>query len=131
MMGYSYSEDDTPLMCFNGPKSWQLNWYNDSHVELDPTSSYFSGDLVGVADYSSGTGQNIILKLINSNKGNKDNDYYVTFNRATGINASPEEGGDQVLVTRRVSGTGYEPSYLLALLSANSEYTLKQYDGTN
>lgn len=25
MLGYSYSQDDGPLMCFNGAKSWQVS----------------------------------------------------------------------------------------------------------
>ncbi len=25
--GYSYENDEGPVMCFNGPKTYQLGWY--------------------------------------------------------------------------------------------------------
>ena len=39
LMGYSYSYDDYPYMCFNGAKSWELGWYSDGHVSVDTQSS--------------------------------------------------------------------------------------------
>ncbi|KAI2503877.1 Gametolysin peptidase M11 [Fragilaria crotonensis] len=34
LMGYSYGNDDGPIMCFNGPKTWQLGWFSEYHVDL-------------------------------------------------------------------------------------------------
>ena len=53
MMGYSYSGDDGPLMCFNPGKSWNLGWYTDRHATADPLSQTWTGTLVGVAEYAS------------------------------------------------------------------------------
>ena len=51
MMGISYGQDDTS-MCFNPGKSWQLGWYQDKNVFLDPQSTTsFRADLVGVEHY--------------------------------------------------------------------------------
>lgn len=35
-MGNPYYEDDVGQMCFNGAKSWQLGWYIDATMTVDP-----------------------------------------------------------------------------------------------
>ena len=55
LMGYSYSDDDSPAMCFNGHKSWELGWYCKGHVTIDGQSkSFFKGKLIGVNNYKLG-----------------------------------------------------------------------------
>ena len=51
MMGYSYSNDDGPIMCFNPGKSWSLGWYTNAYATADPLSQTWSGTLFGVNDY--------------------------------------------------------------------------------
>jgi hypothetical protein len=64
MMGYSYNQDDTPVMCFNAAKSSQLTWYSDK--ELTITQSW-TGKVIGLADYGNASSeQNVILKAENS-----------------------------------------------------------------
>lgn len=53
MMGYSYSTDEGPIMCFNPAKSWQLGWYDGRYATVDPLSQTWSGKLIGVTDYQS------------------------------------------------------------------------------
>jgi hypothetical protein len=51
-MGYSYSQDDGPVMCFNGAKSWQTGWYNPKSAVVTPsTGGCFEGNLYGIADF--------------------------------------------------------------------------------
>ena len=39
MMGYSYNQDEGPVMCFNGVKSWQLDWYPNGRETITPLRS--------------------------------------------------------------------------------------------
>ena len=107
--------DDDRNICFNGPKNSQLGWYSDREVIV---SNYYYGQLYGIADYG-GTNSDakMILKVPDGNL-----DFYVTFNRATGVNAGTKEGANQVLVHSRRSGSGYATSLLLAKLSRGQKY---------
>merc|ERR1711862_916042 len=82
----------------------------------------FTGRLIGLADYSTldaSSGDVVMVKI----KGYSV-DYYISFNRKTGINKGTYEGGNQVLVHSR-AGDGYTVSYLLAKLSAQKSYTIE------
>ena len=119
LMGFGYpNEDDSPAMCFNGAKSWQLGWYNTSHVELSlTTGSTWTGDLFGVVDFdpSLTAGQNVIVRFGFS----QGLYYYVMFNLAEGFNKGTKEGANQVLVTQQYYGYS---SQLLAKLSEGDLY---------
>ncbi len=93
-MGSLYGEENGPLMCFNAAKSWQLGWYDDKAVIVSPSSSSWSGRMMGISDYSNSSTQTVLLKL----ETGMDEDYYVNFNRKSGINRDVRESGDQVLV---------------------------------
>eukprot|EP00814_Leptocylindrus_danicus_P019785 CAMPEP_0116024062 /NCGR_PEP_ID=MMETSP0321-20121206/12060_1 /TAXON_ID=163516 /ORGANISM="Leptocylindrus danicus var. danicus, Strain B650" /LENGTH=591 /DNA_ID=CAMNT_0003495655 /DNA_START=30 /DNA_END=1802 /DNA_ORIENTATION=+ len=120
MMGYSYSSDDDPLMCFNAPKNWQLGWYSDGQKVV---TSGWRGKIYGIADYGGvdHNGSVVLVQIPASVHGGTD-DWYVSFNRQTGINAGTQEGGDQVLLHRRPAGTGFAESTLVAKLSAGTLY---------
>jgi len=103
-------------MTFNGAKNGaQLSWYNDRRV-----TAPFNGDLYGISDY--GTTDSSAKMNIKFTEGSKD--YYVSFNKATGINAGTREYPNQVLVHSRSIGTGYATSVLEAHLTAGSSYTV-------
>jgi hypothetical protein len=96
-------------MCFNAAKSWQLGWYSDKTVELSPfptAAVSWSGALVGIAEYNITSPSDIVLIKIKTGTGE---DYYINFNRKTGINSETQEGGDQVLVAKQ-GGNGVEYS---------------------
>lgn len=119
LMGYSYGQDDFPRMCFNGAQSWQLGWYSSKHVTLTafPESVLnWSGTLVGMAEYDRTNGnEHVIVKL----ETGTSFDYYINFNRKTGINDETQEGGDQVLITSRGGdGLTYSNSLLVAKLGS-------------
>ena len=112
-MGFSYNEDEGPIMCFNGPKNWQLGWYADRHVTLNSGDSWF-GNIYGLSDYTATSNDDaIVIKIAAS-----PDDIYVSYNRATGINAGTVEGINQVLVHTKVAGeSSYGESKLVAKLS--------------
>jgi hypothetical protein len=101
MMGYSYRQDDTPKMCFNPAKNWQLGWFDDKHIDVkannlsqDPTSY----TLNGVVDYDTiSPGAGIVLKI---------NNYYIGYNRATEFNGDVLEAANQVTVIEKLGSPG-------------------------
>ena len=114
LMGAMWRDDQE--ICFNGPKNAQLGWYSDRQVDI--LGNGYRGDLYGIADYGTTTSdKKMILKLPSTGI-----DYYVTFNKATGVNSSPGEGRNQVLVHTRRSGLYYAQSTLVAKLSAGQSY---------
>ena len=115
-------------MCFNNAKNWQLGWYTDRRATVTPlVSSSWTGNLVGVAQYNSTLdGQFVILKV----EGGTSLDYYVGFNRATGINSGTVEARNQVTIQSRALGTGYATSTLVAKLSADGTYSISNFGGS-
>jgi len=120
MMGFSYEEDNT-IMCFNGAKSWASGWYSPKTRVIEVGSSSYEGNLYGIADYNN-TNAAVVLIKINDRTAS---DYYVTYNRKSGINSETKEGGNQVTVTRQggegIIG-GYETSLLLAKLGTGMRW---------
>ena len=51
-MGSLYKQENGPIMCFNGAKSWQLGWYDDMAVIVDPFTSSWT-EVMGISDYNS------------------------------------------------------------------------------
>lgn len=122
-MGYSYDWPNWPQMCYNGPKSVQLGWFQDREVSLTSKSPDWSGDLYGMADYSSTSSSNKMIVYIETNS-KKKNYLYVTYNKATGANVDTQEGADQVLVHSKKKGLySWNYSYLEAILSVGETYT--------
>jgi len=124
MMGFSFNEDDSPVMCFNAAKSFQLGWYADKAITVSPFDSSWTGRVMGIADYDNIAGYNVLLKI----ETDQDVDFYLNFNRKTGINSGTVEGGDKVLVTTQGrNGAGYSDSQLVATISTGSSYTISNF----
>jgi hypothetical protein len=107
-MGNPSYEDDMHAMCFNGAKSWELNWYadNNGYRTSDPISS---GNTVGAKmaaldDYLNGetTADHSVVLMIVDNSQNDD--YYVMYNRKKGVNYQVVEYGDEVTITKGRAG---------------------------
>lgn len=103
-MGYGYNIDDGPKMCFNGPKTHQLGWFPDHHVDLTAADDFrYIGNLYGLADADKLTGDassKMIVKLTGNSGFYTQNyvDFYVSFNRKTGNNSGTREAADKVVV---------------------------------
>jgi hypothetical protein len=115
-------------MCFNGPKSWQLGWYSDYHVDLSTNNYNWSGDLVGFAEKVPVSDPEKMIIRIQDDNSNTDT--YVHFNRQIGFNSETKEGGNQVLVSTRTSGVGYAASNLKAKLNADGVYYINDIGGS-
>ncbi len=115
-MGFTYGASDAPIMCFNAPKGWQLGWYTNGQ---ETVTTSWSGKLYGIADYSNiAHTDRVILQMLSDTE-----EWYVSFNRKSGINSQTQEGGDQVLVHRRAIGTGLVQSFLVRKMNAGDQYT--------
>ena len=130
MMGYSYSSDNGPIMCFNSAKSWQLNWYASRMESINFSTGAKSRRLIGLADFENTNAQasdKVVIKLNTASS----TDYYMSFNRKTGINSGTVEAGNQVLIQRAAGeGTSYAESELLTKMVTGSSFTLSNFDGS-
>lgn len=124
LMGLSYSSDDYPKMCFTPAKSWQLGWYSDERTTVNVAQDGpFTASLRGIADYDFAGGNGLVhLKIENGSV-----DYYIGFNRATGINSDVVEAKNKVTIQKQ--GQGYSNSKLIAKLKANEKKRLPMKDG--
>jgi hypothetical protein len=121
MMGYSYNQDDTPVMCFNAAKSSQLTWYSDRELTINQS---WSGKVIGLANYNEASSdQNVILTL----EGSDGTFLYIAYNRKSGVNSGTVDAGNQVTI---VTGANRQTSNLLAKLGSNGTYTILDFWGT-
>jgi len=98
--------DTGSAFCFNPAKTWYNGWYSSNHVEVDPSSSPYNGELVGINAVRDGTissGQDVVLKIATS--GNGVTDLFVMFNRQIGTNAGVPGDGNEVIVVSQAAHT--------------------------
>lgn len=127
MMGYSYSQNDSPVMCFNAAKTWQTGWFADKSLTIDPNNDAgicYSGALYGQDSYTSSPVDAYVLIKLQSNSGQ---DYYIGYNGKQGSNSGTAEHGNRVLITTQAA-TG--ESMKIANLGAGQSYTIENYDGS-
>mmetsp|Transcript_26278 Transcript_26278/g.39385 ORF Transcript_26278/g.39385 Transcript_26278/m.39385 type:complete len:1408 (+) Transcript_26278:130-4353(+) len=124
-MGYSYSEDDGPLMCFNGPKTFQLNWYPNHYTTLTTPDYNWSGYLFHSSD-AIGSTDMMVIKIpgFTSTRSEEYLDYYVSFNKYSGANSGTKEARNKVAIhTSQSEDYVWAPkSKLVAELNANEEF---------
>ena len=120
--------------CYNPAKNWQLEWYggvggngsNPRKMLLEPKGvgwSHQEVNMVGIADYMN-SGLPVVLKL----ETDTTNDYFVGFNRATGVNSQNDEADNEVTVVQTgKNGEGYSQSYLKATLTQGQRYTIPNF----
>jgi hypothetical protein len=128
MMGYSYRSSETPKMCFNAAKAWQLGWYEDKAEVFTPGKSGWGYEqtfsIGSLVNYS--TSNNKVL--IEIPQPNLRLNYYIGFNAANGFNSGVREGADQVLVFEKPWIDGND-SWRQADLSGGEGYTISNFDG--
>ena len=122
MMGFSYRSDDTPAMCFNPAKNWQLGWFEGQQIALDPNTDLgtepTSFILNGVVDYEENMpGKYIVIRI---------NNFYIGFNRAADFNIGVQEAPNQVTIIEKMGEPSTSTvSKLAAKLSVGGEYTIE------
>lgn len=118
-MGYSFGQDDTPLMCFDAYHSWQLGWYSKKSILLKEGQA-FRGYLSGIVDYVSGNSTAVLIRL----ETNTSMSYYISYNKKTGFNSGTKDGINQVLiVTAEGNGKTYSNSNLVSKLGSGGSFT--------
>lgn len=128
VMGYTFNRDDQNI-CYNAVKSWQLGWYSDRTTANNPRSHntpFQTYLLNGVADYRSNPNALVVLQL---DQPSLNQDYYIGYNRKTGINSDTVEDGDKVTIHRKdASASAYVTSWKVASLNAGESYTITNYN---
>jgi len=119
--------DDKGKICFNAAKSWQSRWYDDRKLTLypeDESSTWQTNrQVIGVANYGEPSTNNIpvLIKL----ETDSSTDYFMTYNRATGINSQNDEADNEVTIVKTGSnGLSYSQSWLQATLRVGEQYTI-------
>jgi len=132
-MGYAWSEDDTN-MCYNAAKNYQLNWFPEQMDSVNPLElpdGEQTFKLNGVPDYDP-TGKNgnglVTLRLEHEGEQAGGSDYYIGYNRATGITADVKADANMVQLHEKVSDNendifGPGQSYRIAALGEGDSYT--------
>ena len=114
-------------MCFNGPKTWQLGWYANYHLDLSAkTNIDTTVDLIGFAEKQHALPSDVMIVRIQSTVSS---DVYIHFNRQIGFNINTMMGGDQVLVATQNAVPAYSPSDLKSQLDASGVYSFSKFDG--
>ncbi len=133
MMGYSYSNDDGPVMCFNSAKSSKFAWYNNKELtffESDWTvgQNSWTGKVIGLANYGDVAADQQILLKIHTEEGNiNSSSLNINFNRDAGINSGTRIGKDRLMVVSTNTPTGYNITLLEADLGSGESQTFNNF----
>lgn len=137
MMGYSYSSDDGPRMCFNAVKSSKFGWYESKELtffESDWTvgQNTWRGQITGIADYDQSDSNQYNLIKVHSEDGDQNSSsIHINFNRDTGINSGTRDGQDRLMITSTNSPTGYNTSLVAANLNSGGSQTFSGFFSNN
>ncbi|MFQ3231662.1 InlB B-repeat-containing protein [Reinekea sp.] len=128
MMGFSYSEDDTPVQCFNASKNSRFGWYGDKKITITDT---WKGKLIGLSDYANSTEDQKVILHVEDGQSSDMGSIDIGYNRKEGINKGTKEAGNQVLVVKSAEPTGYSESNLIAKLNSGESYTIPDFQDEN
>jgi hypothetical protein len=122
-MGYSYTQNEAPEMCFNAAKSWELGWYSDKTTSLSLGTNgiyQWNGKLGNIVDYQTSL-YSVIIEIEQQSKSN----LYLGLNVPKGFNSGSKEGLNKVLITEDDNGM----SWRQAELSIGQSYTVESFNG--
>ena len=127
LMGNPLYSDDVGKMCFNAAKNWQLNWYNDKKLLVNPRVNPTTiVDLVGIANYDTTANSHPVVVKIETGT---ITDQFIGFNRAVGINAQNDEADNEVTIVQTGNnGENYSQSVLKAHLVQGESYSFPNWD---
>ena len=126
--------DDVVKRCFNPAKNYQLGWYQDQVLSIDPLTYTTDNHeapvfiLNGVPDYKKNSEALVVLKLVQTGQ---DRAFYVGYNRATGVNADTPVDQNKVTIhqTNHENGSPYGSSTTLASLYPGQSYIIPNFNG--
>ncbi|MCX7553329.1 hypothetical protein OS175_05520 [Marinicella sp. S1101] len=137
MMGYSYSSDDGPRMCFNAVKSSKFGWYENKELTFYESDwrigqDTWRGQITGIADYDQATAnQHNLIKVHSIDGDQSSSSIHINFNRDAGINSGTRDGQDRLMVTSTNSPTGYNTSLVAANLASGESQTFNAFWSNN
>jgi len=116
--------------CYNVAKYSQVGWFPDAHALTSPLDEpYWEENLIGLGDYEKDVeGSPVLLRII----GNSTNDYFIGFNRASGINEGTCTFVDKVVVYRKGGIVNDKRAYstIIASLGAGEMHSLPDWDSS-
>jgi len=111
--------------------STKYSWYTaDTDVAFFNSGttggSFWSGRLIGMSDYGNNPYNHPIILKLETGTGS---DYFVSFNRAGGVNSDVQEANDLVLIHRVEGGDGteYSQSMLMSTLYGGRTGTIENW----
>jgi hypothetical protein len=128
MMGYSYSQNEGPEMCFNAARSSDWGWYGTRENVFDfNTSASWSGQLIGLTDFDlSSPEHTVVLRIPRPNSGLPT--VHMTYNVAEDFNVGTKEFQNRVTI---VEATPTTTSNVLASLGVGESYQFPYFDGSD
>lgn len=126
MMGFSYEEDNAPIMCFNAAKNYELGWFSDCVTEVTNLALKTGRTLVAPAEYTQGSCAADEAVVIRVSTGDEQ-DLYIGYNKQVGSNSGTREHGNQVTV---ILANPQESSTIQNALSVGQEHVHSGTDGT-
>jgi hypothetical protein len=121
MMGHSFLSYESPYMCFNTAKNWQLGWYEDKRTTINPLNDgFWQGQLIGYVDYMNSSVPSSAAVVVKVEGHNFD--YFIGFNVKTGINRQNQESAAANKVTVHSVGAPGAESSLVAKLGAGNTF---------
>ena len=120
--GYMGANAGDYLSCYSGSKSWRLGWYDDRVLEVEADAEV-TVPMVGIADYSAAgiAPSDVVILKVNDPAAYAEN-YFVRFNRKSGINAQTQDAQDQVAIQRQYDHRS--ASEMVAKMDAGESYTI-------
>ncbi|KAL7554670.1 hypothetical protein ACHAWF_018161 [Thalassiosira exigua] len=135
LMGNPLFEDNVMSMCFNPAKNYQIargmqGWYDAQYIRQFNSGTAggtsWRGRIVGVSDYNNNPkGHIMVLKL----EAGNPQDWFLGFNRASGMNYETQAARDSVTIhsVKSGEGMGYSTSRLQGTLKAGKSATVNNW----
>ena len=127
---------DDIQMCYNPQKNYQLGWYDDQVASINPLDGVGKREFIlnGVADYRKNTNALVVLRLEQTQLQTEEQvqqDFYLGFNRATGMNSQVHEDKNKVTIVRKDYGAPdkYGQSTKIDSLSPGERAFLENFNG--
>mmetsp|Transcript_11603 Transcript_11603/g.17846 ORF Transcript_11603/g.17846 Transcript_11603/m.17846 type:complete len:930 (+) Transcript_11603:317-3106(+) len=122
-MGFAHMDFGGPRMCYNGIKLWQLEWYNERHVELDGVSRPWTGRLAPFTQYDETIqGEHYVLIKVGQ--------YMISYNKAETYNAGTSANQNEIAIHLFLPGGSSYFVGSISLVDDNPVFTLSNFAET-